>query len=240
MKTQFQRLDIHQRIQHFLIMFSFMICTLTGLPIKFSHFPWAKNIAGIYGGFDNMFLFHLLGATIMLLSCVYHLMYLPLDALKRGKLATAMLPAVSDFINLADNIKYFLGLREKPAYFDRYTYFEKFDYWAVFWGMIMIGLTGLMMWFPDIAAAYVPRYIIDIGRIAHSDEAVLAIIVIFVWHFFNVHMNPKYYPMNSAWFDGKISVHHFKLEHPAEYDRVMATKRYQTVKVATKKEDAAL
>ena len=220
---QYKRLDIHQRIQHFLMMFSFMMCTFSGVPIKFSHFPWAIKIAGLYGGFDNMFYFHLAGASIMLLCCVYHIVYLPLNAVIKGKFATSMLPSPSDFKNLADNLKYFLGSREKPANFDRYTYFEKFDYWAVFWGMIMIGLTGLMMWFPDVAAAFVPRWVIDVGRVAHSDEAVLAIIVIFVWHFFNVHMNPKFFPMNQAWLNGNILEHHFKEEHPAEYERVVAT-----------------
>lgn len=222
---KFKRFNIHQRIQHFMMLSSFFMCTFSGVPIKLSHFPWASKIVSLYGGFDNMFYFHLTGATIMLLSCVYHIIYLILEAIIIRKFPIAMLPAPSDFVNLADSIKFFLGLREKPAHFDRYTYFEKFDYWAVFWGMIMIGLTGLMMWFPDIATIYVPRWIIDIGRIAHSDEAVLAIIVIFVWHFYNVHMNPKFFPMHTAWLDGYIPEHHFKHEHPAEYERVIASEQ---------------
>lgn len=159
----------------------------------------------------------------MLVCAAYHILYLPLYAVFTKKFTMAMLPSMKDARDIRDNINYFLGKRDRPADFDRYSYVEKFDYLAVFWGMMAIGLTGLMMWFPDVSAAFVPRWIIDVARTAHSDEAVLAVIVIFVWHFFNTHMNPKFFPMNHSWIDGKMSMDHFLLEHPVEFEKVIGT-----------------
>ena len=220
---EYQRFNWQNRFQHLLIIVSFLMCAFTGIPIKFSHFPWSINIAAMYGGFDNMLAVHLTGAAIMLGCLVYHLLYLVYEALVNKKFPLTMLPSLKDIKDIGANIKYYIGKSEEPPKFDRYSYIEKFDYLAVFWGMMAIGLTGLMMWFPDISARFVPRWIIDIGRVAHSDEAVLAIIVIFVWHFFNVHMNPKFFPMNKTWIDGKMHMEHFMLEHPLEYERYMAS-----------------
>lgn len=227
---QFERLDWQQRLQHLTMMTSFMICSMTGVPIKFSHAPWTHNIVALYGGFDNMFYFHLFGAALMLSTSLYHVVYLPLTAIM-GTWTLEMAPGPKDFVNLAHTMKYFTGSRKKPANFDKYTYIEKFDYWAVFWGMVMIGLTGLMMWFPDVSAKFVPRYIIDIGRVAHSDEAVLAIIVIFIWHFYNVHMNPKFFPASTHWYDGVLPLHELKEEHPAQYAKMLEKLKYETPSV---------
>lgn len=217
---EYSRFDIHQRIQHIMMFTSFILCTFTGLPLKFAYTGWGQSLAAFWGGADLMLKIHLSGAAVMLASCVYHLIYLIIILANRKTRSWATLPSPKDFKDLADNMKYLLGFSEKQAYWDRYTYKEKFDYWAVFWGIFMIGGSGLMMWFPDIATAIVPRWFIDASRAAHSDEAVLAIVVIFFWHFYNVHFSPTFFPMNKLWYQGTMSRELMIHEHPAELDRL--------------------
>ncbi|KKM12527.1 cytochrome B [Clostridiales bacterium PH28_bin88] len=220
-KATFQRFNIHQRIQHIMMFTSFITLAVTGLPIKYNHSGWAKAVTGMFGGFDNMFSVHLIAAVVMLASSVYHLFYLVLYPLATKKLSLAALPTLKDVRDVFQNMQYLLGLTKEPPKFDRYSYKEKFDYWAVFWGMVIMGGSGLMMWFPDMAAAFFPRWVIDSARYAHSDEAMLAILAIFVWHFYNVHFSPNFFPMSWVWFHGRMSREEMQHEHPLELERIM-------------------
>ena len=126
---------------------------------------------------------------------------------------------------------YCLGMTTKDAQFGRYSYKEKFDYWAVFWGIaIMVG-SGLILWFPQISAQYVSRTVIDCAQVAHSDEAMLAIMAVFVWHFYNAHFSPLVFPMNKVWLDGKFSEEEMKEFHPLNCG--MKPRRLQVQKAAT-------
>lgn len=218
---KFERFNIHQRLQHIMMFTSFIMCTVTGLPIKYNHSWWAPKVTALFGGFDNMFTVHLIGATIMLASAAYHLIYLVVYPLVKREISTAAFPTFKDVTDLVHNMKYLIGLTDKPPQFDRYSYKEKFDYWAVFWGMAIMGGSGLMMWFPDIAATYFPRWLIESTRVAHSDEAMLAILAIFIWHFYNVHFSPTFFPMNFVWFHGKMSHELMEHEHPVELARIL-------------------
>ncbi|MHB1419126.1 MAG: formate dehydrogenase subunit gamma, partial [Bacillota bacterium] len=180
----FQRFNWHHRLQHILMFVSFFILTFTGIPIKYSYTAWAGKITALFGGFDNMFSIHLAGAIIMLVSSGYHLLYLVIYPLITRKISWATAPSPKDIKDLIQNMQYLLGVSKDRPRFGRYSYKEKFDYWAVFWGMFIMGGSGLMLWYPQIAAQYFPRWIIDSARMAHSDEAILAIVVIFTWHFF--------------------------------------------------------
>ncbi|MDA8441437.1 MAG: cytochrome b/b6 domain-containing protein [Peptococcaceae bacterium] len=219
-KKEYERFNIHQRIQHVMMFTSFMVCTFTGLPIKYAYTGWGSRLAALFGGADTDLKIHLTGAAVMLASCVYHLFWLIYMLSRKKTRSWATLPGPKDFKDLADNLAYLLGLSKKQANWERYTYKEKFDYWAVFWGIFMIGGSGLMMWFPDVATKYVPRWFIDASRAAHSDEAVLAIVVIFFWHFYNVHFSPTFFPMNKLWYTGKMSRELMLHEHPAELARL--------------------
>lgn len=236
-RQRFERFNIHQRLQHIMMFTSFILCTITGLPIKYNTASWAPGVTAFFGGFDTMFTIHLVGAAIMIASSVYHLVYLVIYPLVRRRqaqrvsagqayrkitrgypryLGLDMIPTPKDVIDLLENMRYFLGLSPKPAEFGRYSYKEKFDYWAVFWGMAIMAGSGLMMWFPQWATQYFPRWVIDAARYAHSDEAMLAILAIFVWHFYNVHFNPRFFPMNFVWFHGRMDRELMEEEHPLE------------------------
>ncbi len=219
------RFDIHQRIQHVMMFTSFIGCSFTGLPLKYAYSGWGQKLAAFWGGPDVMLSIHLSNAALMLACCAYHLVWMVFMLANKETRSFAALPGLKDFTDLRDNMQYLLGLKEKPAYFAKYSYKEKFDYWAVFWGMAMIGGSGLMMWFPDIATKYVPRWFIDASRAAHSDEAVLAIVVIFFWHFYNVHFNPNLFPVNKVFYKGNMTYEEMLHEHPAELDRLECKER---------------
>ncbi|WP_085938782.1 formate dehydrogenase subunit gamma [Desulfosporosinus youngiae] len=215
----FQRFDLHQRIQHIMMFTSFIVLTITGLPIKFEQSGISQRVVSLFGGFDTMFAVHLAAAAVMLLASAYHLIYLVIDPLVNKKLSLAILPNGKDFVDVVQDIQYLLGLRKDPPKFDRYSYKEKFDYWAVFWGMAIMGGSGLMMWFPQFFTQYMPRWIIDSSRYAHTDEAILAISAIFIWHFFNSHFSPRFFPMNHVWYKGTITREEMKEDHPLELER---------------------
>jgi len=213
--STFMRWDLHPRLQHIGIFTSFIALALTGLPIKYHYTGWAKYLTQVFGGFDSMFHWHLFSAAVMLISCAYHVVW-QIWRICKGTAKWGMLPTLKDGKDIVDHLKYQLGLSGKPAQYDKYSWKEKFDYLAVFWGMAAIGLTGIWMWFPDWAISYLPRWVIDCARIAHSDEAILAVVVIAVWHLYNVHFNPDFFPMSRTWFDGKMDLETMKHEHPLE------------------------
>lgn len=219
-KLVFQRFDLHQRIQHIGMFSSFFILTITGLPIKFEQSGVSYWIVSLFGGFENLFAVHLLGAVIMLAVSAYHLIYLVIHPWVTKKKSWAVLPRGKDFFDVVHDVQFLLGLRKDPPCFDRYSYKEKFDYWAVFWGMVIMGGSGLLMWFPQIFAQYMPRWVIDSARNAHTDEAILAISAIFIWHFYNVHFSARFFPMSHVWYKGTITREEMEEGHPLELERL--------------------
>ena len=219
-KTVYQRWNIHHRLVHFGIYSAFILCAVTGLPLKFHFKGWAQAFASFFGGGDGLLQWHLFGGVILFIVCAYHLIYCIMYAVIKRDFAVATRPTFKMGRDLILNIKYFLGKEESPPRFDRYTYKEFLDYWAVFWGMAIIGGSGLMMWIPEWTMQYFPRWILDSYRMGHSDEAVLAVLVIFIWHFYNVHFNPDFFPMSWTWWDGNMSEELMEHEHGAELDEI--------------------
>ncbi len=127
-----------------------------------------------------------------------------------------MIPTLQDGRDFIAHQKWFFGKGPRPA-FDRWTYWEKFDYFAVFWGVFMIGLSGMIMWFPVIFTRILPGWVINIALIIHSDEALLAAGFIFTFHFFNTHFRIEKFPMDTVIFSGQMTVEELELERPAEY-----------------------
>jgi hypothetical protein len=127
-----------------------------------------------------------------------------------------------DLHDFLDALKWFLGKGPRPQY-GRWTYWEKFDYFAVFWGMMVIGSTGLMLWFPEFFTRFIPGWIINVATIIHSDEALLAVGFIFTVHFFNTHLRPEKFPMDIVIFTGRMDVDELREDKPAEYEHLINT-----------------
>ncbi len=214
----FVRFNLNVRAQHLVLAVGVLLLIFTGLPIKFHESAWARYFFQVIS-LELSRLLHRVGASLLMGVGVWHMLYL-LTAEGRRELRE-LLPRPKDFFDFLQNIKYLLGLSPERPKFGRYSYIEKFDYWAVYWGMVIMIGSGLLLWFHNLALGLFPKYILDIAREAHSDEALLATLAIVIWHWYNAHFNPSVFPMSMTIFTGKISKKRMMDEHPLEYEQLM-------------------
>jgi len=212
------RLTPNQRLQHWLLLTSFMLLVLSGFALQYPD-SW---LAWLLGSSELLRrIIHRSAAVVMILTGVYHLGYLTLTRDGRHWVKD-MLPMKKDISDVLQNFGYYLGLRASRPKIARFGYAEKAEYWAVVWGTMVMGLTGLMLWFKIGLFGFLPRWWIDIALSVHFYEAVLATLAIVVWHFYQVIFDPDVYPINWAFYDGKISEELYKDEHRLAYDRMVA------------------
>jgi len=216
-----QRFSNHFRAQHLLLMVSVISLFLSGLLLFGTRYPgaqWAAALSGALGGVDFWRIVHRIGGALLIATAGYHLLYSLLHEEGRRDFRL-VLPTLTDFRHLWQNIVFFIGRSTQPPAFGRFTYFEKFDYWAVFWGCaIMIG-TGIAMWFNDIVLLLFPnltQQTFDAFKEAHAHEAVLAVLAIVIWHMYNIHLRPGRFPWNWLWVHGQMSRDEIEQEHPAD------------------------
>ncbi|MBI2325659.1 MAG: cytochrome b/b6 domain-containing protein [Chloroflexi bacterium] len=208
------RFDLHQRVQHILMASSFVVLAVTGLPQKFDDLAVSQAFIAALGGLDSVRLAHRVAAFVMLFDCAYHVVYLFWLIVVRRRRAFGMVATPQDLRDIFHSLRWFLGLtRTKPA-FDRYAYMEKFDYWAVFWGIAIIGGSGLALMFPVAVTAILPGVVIPVAFVAHSDEAVLAVGWIVFVHLFYAHLSPRVFPMDRSIFTGKTPLTVAREHHP--------------------------
>lgn len=233
-----ERFPAKARLMHLTLVLSFFTLAITGMALKFSYAPWAQWVSHALGGPQIMGLLHRVGATVMSVLFFYHVV--DLFRARRASGATWLgfiFGKTSLFFNLQDlrdilaAFKWFLGRGPRPG-FGRFTYWEKFDYFAVFWGMTVIGSSGLMLWFPEQATRVLPGWLLNVATIVHSDEALLATAFIFTIHFFNTHFRPDKFPMDTVMFTGRISVEELKYDKPAEYQDLVASGKLESRIVA--------
>jgi cytochrome b subunit of formate dehydrogenase len=218
--VRFTRLN---RTLHVLMIISFISLALTGMSLKFSYTGWAVFLSHLLGGFESAGYIHRFFATVMVSIFIIHLIDLvrmrKREALTWKELIfseNSLLFNKKDLKDFFASIKWFIGKGERPEY-GRWTYWEKFDYFAVFWGIFVIGSTGLTLWFPEFFTQFMPGWVINVATIIHSDEALLATGFIFTIHFFNTHLRPEKFPMDIVIFTGRIPIEEFKLDRPKEY-----------------------
>jgi cytochrome b subunit of formate dehydrogenase len=221
------RFDIHQRIQHWFMLAGVILLALTGWPLRGAGAPEAieasRKFLGLFGGAHGAAIAHRIGAVLIIISSVYHLVYLGTLAKKRT-LPLSMVPTPKDALDMRDNILFMLGLKKERPRFERYNYLEKFDYWAVFWGIVMMVGTGFIYWYPAAFGKVLPTQVLAAAQIVHGEEATLATLFLFVVHFYNVHLKPSIFPMNWAWLNGRTTVEYMKDEHPLEYEKAFGKK----------------
>jgi cytochrome b subunit of formate dehydrogenase len=210
---------------HVSIVLSFLLLALTGLPLKFAAAPWAPGLMHVLGGPVVASYLHRFAAVVTFGYFAVHLAMLFRDIVFNKEKGyfwgwRSMTPQPKDVKELWANIKYFLYLGPRPA-LDRWAYWEKFDYLAVFWGVAMIGVSGLMLWYPDFFTKFLPGWTLNVAYIIHSDEALLATGFIFLYHFFHTHMRPESFPMDPVIFTGRMPLERFKEERPIEYQRMV-------------------
>jgi len=204
------RMDRSQRVQHMILVVSFIVLAWTGFALKYPD-SW---LAWSLGGSEPVrrWVHRVAGAALLLVG-LYHLAYVIRDPAGR-RLMLDLLPTWKDLKDVLTNVRYLRGRSSEKARFGRFGYPEKLEYWAVLWGTLIMGGTGLMIWFKIDATRWAPRWILEVATTIHYYEAILACLAILVWHFYHVIFDPAVYPMNWAWFDGKVTSHWMKEEHP--------------------------
>ena len=222
---RFSRLHI---FMHLLVITSFLGLALTGLPLKFSGQQWAITMMNMFGGTANAGLIHRICAVITFvyfaIAIVMSLRFLfirkdiPGNWFQRLFGPDSLFPNLRDVKDITAMVRWFLFKGPKPT-FERWTYWEKFDFLAVFWGMFAIGGSGLMLWFPEFFSTFLPGWMFNVATIIHSDEALLATGFIFTVHFFNTHGRPEKFPMDFVIFNGQISKHELMEERRDQWKR---------------------
>ncbi|MGA3012165.1 MAG: hypothetical protein ABSD72_18060 [Terracidiphilus sp.] len=222
----FMRFTRAQRYLHAALFTSFLGLAGTGLPLRFSESIWARGLAKGVGGFGAILFFHKFCAIVLTIAFLIHVKDLFTRAVIHhekgifwGK--TSMVANWKDVKDLVGHMRWFLGLGPKPI-FERYAYWEKFDYWAVFWGMVVIGFSGYAMWFAPFFAHFLPGWALNAVLVIHSEEGLLAILFIFSIHFVNTHLRPDSFPMDMVIFTGVESEEEFKHKRTLEYERLKA------------------
>jgi formate dehydrogenase subunit gamma len=222
----FVRLSLGQRMQHWALVASFLALTFTGIPMRFPDVGWLGGMYALVGGLATARIIHRIAAVIMIVDGLAHLAYI-LVLLVRHRFrimeAWPMIPTRKDASDWWETSLYYFGLRRDLPAYDRFNFREKFDYFAVFWGLPVMMFSGLVLWFPVYFGNALPDLAIGMAYIAHSDEAILAISAIVVWHFYNVHYNPDKFPMSWVWWHGRITEDEIRHEHPLEYARIIET-----------------
>ncbi|NLC55598.1 MAG: hypothetical protein GX774_02025 [Armatimonadetes bacterium] len=216
----FERLTLNQRLQHAVLMVSFTTLVVTGMPVRYAESGWAAWLTALMGGAEGRALLHRVAAVVLMLLAVYHVGYLV--GTRRGRYELRQLiPWFPDAWDAIHHLLYYLGRRPHPPRFGRFSYIEKFEYLAVVWGTFCMGVTGLVLWFEVEAMRYLPKWAVDVCRVIHSYEALLAALAIAVWHLYCVHFRPDVFPMSRIWLDGRISEAEMKLHHPREYEEIL-------------------
>lgn len=218
------RFSLGQRYLHGLVMATFLGLAATGMALRFSGQGWAKQMAAALGGFTAVLSLHKLCAVLITAGFLYHIGNLLFRAIikrERGLFwgPNSMTPQPRDLVDLYKMVRWFLWLGPQPE-FDHFTYWEKFDYWAVFWGMAIIGASGYMMWYGPFFARLVPGYVLNIALLIHGEEAILAVWFIFIIHFFNSHLRPEKFPLDPVIFTGRVSAAEYQHERALDYSRL--------------------
>ncbi|MCS7253128.1 MAG: cytochrome c3 family protein [Armatimonadota bacterium] len=217
LKGYVQRWNVHQILQHFLFMGSVMALMLTGLPLKGFWSPISLFLLELLGGVDNAAIIHRVAGIVMLIAVVYHLLYL-LVQFALGNRRTEMLPTFKDFVDFYHSILFLLRIRREPPKMGRYNFVEKFLYWAAGWGILMMGVTGIMLWQAPLVAERTSPQLVEIAHALHSHEAVLATFALLCFHIYFAHLRPDVFPMSTVWLTGKISLRELKERHALEYE----------------------
>ena len=212
---------------HAVVIVTFLLLALTGLPLKFHEAPWAQTMVNLFGGIESARVIHRLAAIGTFGYALFHLAQLFFRGFILGEKGMlwgpkSLVPQPKDIRDMFAYLRYFVYLGPRPAG-DRWTYWEKFDYMAVFWGIMIIGGSGLILWFPGFFTSFLPGWVLNAAHVVHSDEALLAVGFIFMFHFFHAPLRIETLPMDIVMFTGKMPIERFMEERPLEYERLVET-----------------
>jgi formate dehydrogenase gamma subunit len=213
------RFSLGERLEHLLIIISFTVLVLTGVPQKFFGADWAQALVTLLGGVQTVRFIHRAFAILFVLEALYHV-GAALWLVAKGRFEPTMVPGAKDVRDAIQYFGYNVGVFRQHPLFGRFDFRHKFEYWGVVMGGTMIIVTGLILMFPVPATSLLPGSIVPAARELHGGEAVLALMTIVIWHFYSAHLNPERFPADTSIFTGKISRERMVEEHPLEYVRL--------------------
>lgn len=238
-RRYFFRFSLHQRLQHMVLFSSVILLACTGFPLRYHDKPWAEGLYNFFGGIEVAPWIHRGAGSVLLCLFVYHTCYwvyvflttrvarlkqegqLTFGNVVKEFLSQDMIPNKKDFYDLIDMFKYLLYFSNRPPRYERMSWKEKFDYYAPYWGIPILGPAGFVLWWRDEFTHFLPGVVMNAFYIMHTDEALLAVIFLSFVHWYNVHYSPEKFPMATVFMTGYLSEEEMIHEHYAEYTRVL-------------------
>lgn len=217
-ENTYRRFTLGQRIEHTLLIISFTLLGLTGIPQKYAGSGWAETLIAWMGGIEQVRALHHAAAVMLILEACFHFIAVLYRVYVQGARFADILPALKDIQDFLAAIAYNLGLRRERPRYGRYSFDEKIEYWAVVWGTAVMILTGFMLWNPIATAKWLPGEFIPAAKAAHGGEALLAVLSIIIWHMYHVHVRH----FNRSMFTGKLTHEEMVEDHPLELARIEA------------------
>lgn len=217
------RFSLNERIQHLVLMACILVLIVTGLSLRFVDTAFGQAIITLEGGMASRGVLHRVASVGLILLWIYHALYVVFTERGHNQLM-AICPGIQDFRDLAKTMRFSLGAAAEDARFGRFDFRQKFQYWAVAFGATTMSLTGLVLWFESESMAVMPKWVIDLTQIVHSEEGLLIFVVLFLWHVYDTHLRPGVFPMDRTWLTGKLTVEELRKRHPLEYNQLFGNR----------------
>lgn len=215
----FQRFSGIQRFEHAAMMSLFIVLALTGMPQKFYDYAWAQHLIGWLGGVDTARTLHRASGLLFCTLVLVHVVRM-VAGVMLARMPLTMVPTRQDFRDAVQTLRYYFGVSDRQPKFDRFDYRQKFEYWGLLLGAGIVVGTGLILLYPIEVTRWLPGEFVPAAQVAHSNEGLMAFLVVVVWHIYNAHLNPDVFPFDTTIFTGRISEERMRHEHPLEYERI--------------------
>jgi cytochrome b subunit of formate dehydrogenase len=219
-RNTFRRFTVGMTVGHLVLTAAFIVLAVSGFALRYPEAWWARQIFHGEAGLAARGVVHRVAALVLVGLAIVNAVFLLGTRSGRKELGRLLL-GINDLKDVFRNLSYMVGIAKEPPRFDRYNYMEKFEYWGMWWGTLLMILTGFSMWFVNTFLKFLPKIALDIVALIHFYEAWLAVLTIIVWHLYYMVFDPQTYPMNWSWITGHITLEDFKERHPLEYTREM-------------------
>ena len=213
------RMSLLFRLQHLMLTVLLLVLAVTGFALMYHENALAQAVIRLEGGVQNRGIVHRVAAVLLMANLVYHIFYMLFSREGRPELRDLMITRrdIDDFLQ---SLRYNIGAATEYPRFGKYGYKEKFQYWGAAAGTVLVSITGFMLWAEGFSMIFLPKFVLDLAMVIHGYQGLLAFVILFFWHLYNVHLHPSVFPMNPSWITGKVSAEWLRQEHPLEYEKL--------------------